>query len=139
MFDFKYFAPTRVLFGRGVELKVAEMIRMFGGTKVLIHYGGGSVIRSGLMQRVTDTLDAAGIAWVKLGGAVPNPRLSLVYQGIKLCRAEGVDFLAVFLDFLLAIIQSLLALFYHLQFLVGLVEGPLDIALTLVQLLLALL
>ena len=93
MFDFKYFAPTRVLFGRGVELKVAEMIRMFGGTKVLIHYGGGSVIRSGLLQRVTDTLDAAGIAYVTLGGAVPNPRLSLVYQGIELCRSEGVDFL----------------------------------------------
>ena len=93
MFPFKYFTPTRVLFGRDTELKVAEMIRMFGGTKVLIHYGGGSVIRSGLMKRVTDTLDAAGIAYVSLGGAVPNPRLSLVYQGIELCKREGVDFL----------------------------------------------
>ena len=93
MFPFKYYAPTRVLFGRDTELKVAEMIRMFGGTKVLIHYGGGSVIRSGLMKRVTDTLDAAGIAYVSLGGAVPNPRLSLVYEGIELCKREGVDFL----------------------------------------------
>jgi len=93
MFPFKYFAPTKVLFGRDTELKVAEMIRTFGGTKVLIHYGGGSVIRSGLMKRVTDTLDAAGIAYVSLGGAVPNPRLSLVYEGIELCRREGVDFL----------------------------------------------
>ena len=93
MFPFKYYAPTRVLFGRDTELKVAEMIRTFGGTKVLIHYGGGSVIRSGLMKRVTDTLDAAGIAYVSLGGAVPNPRLSLVYEGIELCRREGVDFL----------------------------------------------
>jgi len=93
MFPFKYYAPTRVLFGKDTELKVAEMIRMFGGTKVLIHYGGGSVIRSGLMKRVTDTLDAAGIAYISLGGAVPNPRLSLVYEGIELCKREGVDFL----------------------------------------------
>ena len=93
MFPFKYFTPTRVLFGRDTELKVAELIREFGGTKVLIHYGGGSVIRSGLMKRVTDTLDDAGIAYVSLGGAVPNPRLSLVYEGIELCKKEGVDFL----------------------------------------------
>ena len=93
MFPFKYYAPTKVLFGRDTELKVAEMIRLFGGTKVLIHYGGGSVIRSGLMKRVTDTLDAAGIAYISLGGAVPNPRLSLVYEGIELCKREGVDFL----------------------------------------------
>ena len=93
MFDFKYFTPTKVLFGRNTEDKVAELIQEFGGKKVLIHYGGGSVIRSGLMQRVTDKLDAAGIAYVKLGGAVPNPRLSLVYEGIELCKKEGVDFL----------------------------------------------
>ena len=59
----------------------------------MIHYGGGSVIRSGLMQRVTDKLDAAGIKYVKLGGAVPNPHLSLVYEGIELCRNEKVDFI----------------------------------------------
>ena len=93
MFPFKYYAPTKVLFGRDTELRVAEMIQLFGGKKVLIHYGGGSAIRSGLMQRVTDTLDAAGIDYVMLGGAVPNPRLSLVYKGIELCKAEGVDFL----------------------------------------------
>ena len=93
MFDFKYFTPTKVLFGKNTEDKVAELIQEFGGKKVLIHYGGGSVIRSGLMQRVTDKLDAAGIAYVKLGGAVPNPHLSLVYEGIELCKKEGVDFL----------------------------------------------
>jgi len=93
MFDFKYFTPTKVLFGKNTEDKVAELIQEFGGKKVLIHYGGGSVIRSGLMQRVTDKLDAAGIAYVKLGGAVPNPHLSLVYKGIELCKKEGVDFL----------------------------------------------
>ena len=93
MFDFKYFTPTKVLFGKNTEEKVADLIKEFGGKKVLIHYGGGSVIRSGLMKRVTDKLDQAGIAYVMLGGAVPNPHLSLVYQGIELCKKEGVDFL----------------------------------------------
>ncbi len=93
MFDFKYFTPTKVVFGKNTEAKVAELIEEFGGTKVLIHYGGGSVVRSGLLKKVTDTLDAAGISYVTLGGAVPNPRLSLVYEGIKLCKKENVDFL----------------------------------------------
>ena len=93
MFDFKYYTPTKVVFGKNAEDKVADLVKEFGGKKLLIHYGGGSVIRSGLMQRVTDKLDAAGIKYVKLGGAVPNPHLSLVYEGIELCKKEGVDFL----------------------------------------------
>ncbi len=93
MFDFKYYTPTKVMFGKNAEDKVAQLIQEFGGKKVLIHYGGGSVIRSGLMQKVTDQLDKAGIPYVKLGGAVPNPRLSLVYEGIELCKKEGIDFL----------------------------------------------
>ena len=93
MFGFKYFTPTKVVFGRETEYRVAELIREFGGTKVLLHYGGGSVIRSGLLARVTKCLDEAGIAYITLGGAVPNPRLSLVYEGIELCKKEGVDFL----------------------------------------------
>ena len=93
MFDFKYFTPTKVIFGKNTESRVAELINEFGGTKVLIHYGGGSVVRSGLLQRVKDTLDAAGISYVELGGAVPNPHLGLVYEGIELCKKENVDFL----------------------------------------------
>ncbi len=93
MFNFNYYTPTRVVFGKGAELKTAELIREYGGKKVLIHYGGGSVIRSGLMKRVTDLLEEAGISYVMLGGAVPNPRLGLVYEGIDLCKKEGVDFL----------------------------------------------
>ena len=93
VFDFNYFAPTKVVFGKNTEEKVADLVKEYGGKKVLIHYGGGSVIRSGLMQRVTDLLDKAGIAYVKLGGAVPNPHLGLVYEGIELCKKEGVDFL----------------------------------------------
>ncbi|MBQ6908300.1 MAG: iron-containing alcohol dehydrogenase [Clostridia bacterium] len=93
MFDFKYYTPTKVIFGKNTETKVADLIKEFGGKKILIHYGKGSVIRSGLMQKVTDTLDAAGISYVTLGGAVPNPRLSLVYEGINICKKEGVDFI----------------------------------------------
>ncbi len=93
MFDFNYYTPTKVVFGKKTEEHVAELIKEFGGTKVLIHYGGGSVVRSGLLGRVTDTLDAAGISYVTLGGAVPNPHLGLVYEGIELCRKEKVDFL----------------------------------------------
>ena len=93
MFNFKYYTPTKVVFGKNTVEKVAELVREFGGTKILIHYGGGSVIRSGLLKRVTDALEAARIPFVTLGGAVPNPRLSLVYQGIELCKRENVDFL----------------------------------------------
>ena len=93
MYGFQYYTPTRVVFGKGTESRTAELIRAFGGSKVLIHYGGGSVVRSGLLKRVTDSLEGAGISYVTLGGAVPNPRLSLVYEGIELCRKEGVDFL----------------------------------------------
>ncbi|MBQ4451596.1 MAG: iron-containing alcohol dehydrogenase [Clostridia bacterium] len=93
MFNFKYYTPTKVIFGKNTVEKVAELVREFGGTKILIHYGGGSVIRSGLLKRVTDALEAACIPFATLGGAVPNPRLSLVYQGIELCKRENVDFL----------------------------------------------
>ncbi|MBQ5932155.1 MAG: iron-containing alcohol dehydrogenase [Lachnospiraceae bacterium] len=93
MFNFKYYTPTKVVFGKETELQVAELIKEFGGKKVLIHYGGGSVVRSGLLKKVTDILDKAGIEYVTLGGAVPNPHLGLVYEGIELCKKEGVDFL----------------------------------------------
>ena len=93
MFNFKYYTPTKVVFGKGTELKTAQLVREFGGKKVLVHYGSGSVVRSGLLKKVTDNLKDAGIAFVTLGGAVPNPRLSLVYEGIELCKKEGVDFL----------------------------------------------
>ncbi len=93
MYDFNYFTPTKVVFGKNTENQVADLVKEFGGTKLLIHYGGGSVVRSGLLKRVTDTLDAAGIGYVTLGGAVPNPHLGLVYEGIELCKKENVDFL----------------------------------------------
>lgn len=93
MYDFQYYAPTRVVFGRGAETEAGALVRQFGGTKALLHYGGGSVKRSGLLDRVIASLDAAGVAHVELGGVVPNPRLSKVREGISLCRQESVDFL----------------------------------------------
>ena len=93
MRDFRYFTPTQVEFGRGAEEKAGELVKKFGGTKALLHYGGGSAKRSGLLDRVAASLEAAGIAYVELGGVVPNPRVSKVREGVELCRREGVDFL----------------------------------------------
>ncbi|MBQ9460015.1 MAG: iron-containing alcohol dehydrogenase [Oscillospiraceae bacterium] len=93
MNNFRYYAPTCVEFGRGAADKAGEMVRQFGGTKALLHYGGGSVKRSGLLDRVVSSLDAAGVAHVELGGVVPNPRVSKVREGIELAKREGVDFL----------------------------------------------
>ena len=92
MNHFSFHSPTKVIFGKGVADKIGAETKAWGGTKVLIHYGGGSVVRSGLLERVKKSLDEAGIGHVELGGAVPNPRLGLVYEGIDLCRKEGVDF-----------------------------------------------
>jgi hypothetical protein len=91
MLDFTYYSPTRFIFGAGRESEVGAMCRELGATRVLIHYGGGSVVRSGLLQRVQDALTTAGLAWQSLGGAVPNPLDTLVYEGIELCRREGID------------------------------------------------
>ena len=91
MKDFIYYAPTEVVFGRDAEEKVAQLVRKYGGSKVLVHYGGGSVKRSGLLDKVCGLLEAEGISYVPMGGVVPNPRLSLVHEGIDLCRKEGID------------------------------------------------
>ncbi len=91
--DFTLYTPTKVVFGHETETKTGELVRQFGGSCALIHYGGGSVVRSGLLDRVKASLDAAGVRHVELGGVVPNPRLEKVYEGIALARANGVDFL----------------------------------------------
>ena len=93
MKDFNFYAPTEVVFGEQAEEQVAALVRKYGGTKVLVHYGGQSAVRSGLLDKICGLLDEGGIAYVKLGGVVPNPRLSLAKKGIELCRQEGVDFL----------------------------------------------
>ena len=93
MKDFNYYAPTEVVFGENSEEQVAALVKKYGGTKVLVHYGGKSAERSGLLDKICGLLSEGGIAFKKLGGVVPNPRLSLVHEGIKLCREEGIDFI----------------------------------------------
>ena len=93
MKDFTYYAPTRIVFGKESEEKLPQLIQQYGGKKVLVHYGGGSAKRSGLLDKVFTMLDDAGIAYVELGGVVPNPVLSLVKEGIDLCKKEKVDFI----------------------------------------------
>lgn len=93
MKDFNYYAPTQVVFGAGSEEQTGKLVKQYGGTKVLVHYGGKSAERSGLLDKVCRLLEAEGIGYIKLGGVVPNPRLSLVHQGIELCRREKVDFI----------------------------------------------
>lgn len=93
MENFNFYAPTYFAFGKDREDDCGELVKRFGGTKVLIHYGGGSVIRSGLLDRVKASLDKASISFIELGGVKPNPRSGLVYEGIELCRNEKIDFI----------------------------------------------
>ena len=92
MENFTFYSPTKFVFGKGMESEAGKLVKEFGGSKVLIHYGGGSVVRSGLLDRVKASLDNAGIPYIELGGVKPNPRSGLVYEGIDLCKKEGVDF-----------------------------------------------
>ena len=82
MKDFNYYAPTQVAFGRKAEQATGRLVKQYGGTKVLVHYGGKSAERSGLLDAVYHALEAEHLPYVKLGGVVPNPRLSKVHEGI---------------------------------------------------------
>ena len=93
MKDFNYYAPTQVVFGEHSEEQVAQLTKRYGGTKVLVHYGGQSAVRSGLLDKICGLLREGGIDYQTLGGVVPNPRLSKVHEGIDLCRREKVDFI----------------------------------------------
>jgi alcohol dehydrogenase YqhD (iron-dependent ADH family) len=92
MNNFTFYSPTYFAFGKNTESDTGKYVKQYGGSKVLIHYGGGSVVRSGLLDRVKASLDLEKIEYVELGGVQPNPRSGLVYQGIELCRKEEVDF-----------------------------------------------
>lgn len=92
MENFRFLSPTEIIFGRGTENQVGEQVRKYA-QKVLFHYGGGSIKRTGLYARVMASLAQQGIEIVELGGVQPNPRLSLVREGIELCRREGITFI----------------------------------------------
>ena len=93
MNNFMFYSPTCFVFGKGAENQAGALVKRFGGTRVLIHYGGGSAVRSGLIDRVEASLKAEGIPCFLLGGVKPNPRSGLVYEGIRLCREKKIDFI----------------------------------------------
>ena len=93
MNNFTFYSPTEFVFGRNTENECGKYVRKYGGSKVLIHYGGGSAVKSGLLDRVKKSLEAEGIAYCELGGVKPNPRDTKIYEGIELCRKEKVDFI----------------------------------------------
>ena len=93
MENFNFYSPTFFAFGKGREKDCGELVKHFGGSRVLVHFGGGSVVRSGLLDRVKNSLRESGISFCELGGVMPNPRSGLVYEGIRLCREEKIDFI----------------------------------------------
>ena len=93
MNNFTFYSPTYFVFGKDTECQTGEYVKKFGGSRVLIHYGGGSVVRSGLLDRIKTSLENSGLTYITLGGVMPNPRSGLVYEGIELCKKEKVDFL----------------------------------------------
>ncbi|QWB99888.1 iron-containing alcohol dehydrogenase [Mycoplasmatota bacterium] len=92
MNNFIFHSPTKFVFGKDTEKEVGQLLKSYKAKKVLIHYGTGSIKRSGLFDRVVDSIEEANIEYVELGGVVPNPRDTLVYEGIDLCKKENVDF-----------------------------------------------
>ncbi|GAA0725343.1 iron-containing alcohol dehydrogenase [Clostridium malenominatum] len=93
MNNFTFYSPTYFVFGKDTENEAGKYVKRFGGSNVLIHYGGGSVVKSGLLERVQKSLIESGITSKTLGGVKPNPRSGLVYEGIKLCKEENIDFI----------------------------------------------
>lgn len=92
MQNFIQYTPTEIIFGKETEMQAGTCVKKWGGTKVLVVYGGGSVVRSGLLDRVKKSLETAAIEYIELGGVQPNPRLSLAEEGVLLAVKENVDF-----------------------------------------------
>ena len=93
MDSFNYYSPTEFVFGEDRENECGALAKKYGAGNVLVHYGSGSAVRSGLVAKITQSLDSAGIGHTELGGAQPNPRDTLVYKGIELCRQKNIDFI----------------------------------------------
>ena len=93
MDNFTFYSPTYFVFGKDEEINAGHYVKRFGGSKVLIHFGGGSAQKSGLLDKIRSSLKNEGIRFVELGGVKPNPRDGLVYEGINLCQKENIDFI----------------------------------------------
>ena len=93
MNNFVFYSPTEFVFGKATEMQVGALARKHGARKVMIVYGGGSVVRSGLLDRVKQSLREAGIEYCLMGGVQPNPVDTKVYEGIEFCRREQADML----------------------------------------------
>lgn len=93
MQNFTYYTPTEVIFGKGTEDQTGAEVKKWGGTHALIVFGGGSVVKSGLLKRVEDSLEREGISYTEFGGVRPNPRLDFAREGVKKALAAGVDFI----------------------------------------------
>ena len=93
MENFTFYSPTEFVFGKETEDQAGKLVKRHGGSRVMIHYGGNSAKRSGLLDRVKASLEKEGVPFVELGGVKPNPRSGLVYEGIELCRNENIDFI----------------------------------------------
>lgn len=93
MNNFTFCTPTKVIFGKDIEKQIGETIKGYGASRVLIHYGGGSVKKTGLFDKVVNSLESAGLSYIELGGVEPNPKLSFIHKGIELCKKENIDFI----------------------------------------------
>lgn len=92
MNNFNFYSPTSFVFGKNRESETGKYVKRFGGTNVLIHFGGGSAVKSGLLDRIKASLAEENITFTELGGVMPNPRSGLVYEGIEICKRENIDF-----------------------------------------------
>ena len=93
MNNFTFCTPTKVIFGKDIESQIGQTLKEYGANRVLIHYGGGSIKKTGLFDKVVDSLEKAGLSYIELGGVQPNPKLSFIHKGIELCKKEKVDFI----------------------------------------------
>ena len=93
MKNFNFYSPTYFVFGKERENEAGALLKRFGAKRVLLHFGGGSVVKSGLLDTVIASLEAEGLFHVELGGVVPNPRSGLVYEGVEICKKNNVDFI----------------------------------------------
>ncbi|MDO4162961.1 MAG: iron-containing alcohol dehydrogenase [Bacteroides sp.] len=91
MNNFVFYSPTEFVFGKATEMQVGALARKHGAQKVMIVYGGGSVVRSGLLDRVKQSLQEAGVGFCEMGGVQPNPVDTKVYEGIDFCRTQQAD------------------------------------------------